>query len=1201
MQNSVLEPWLTNRPNISQLHFCTLGPIPLKPGTTHLQQHSPRWLNSIFSRSSVMDYTFSQHRDGGGTLHLPSPTQAHNYHDSFSSISKIRRSLSRSPSKLRFPIQGGKSPNGSPNSPLSPLALSRAFTPSPTSPKQPTNILAPVSPLAEQAPVSVKKNKFILRRTSALRSSPRINAQPRSPIRRALSETSNQANVTPSASRRASQEEDESRSVLPQSQAKTPGSRFGLDDGPIKFEFARPRPEFLAPTTETNFPVKSSPLKRSDGVLNFDSGSFGSPVAKRRSVHSAVFSSEFDIFQMNLDGANERDVAANPFASPMAKKSTDSPLRKSISLRKSTLHQRQSATFARQKHHVEDSGDTSSASPFAKSQNRLSLDGSLFNRETAPSPFFRSSPLTASAQPSSTQRPTLHRSSVAFHQPHPLSHAAVASSSSSSFTDDMKQQTSQNPSSDGAQELGHRFARSLPIGSARPVDAGASQESEASSFATPDAYKMAKPLPAAFMSTGLISKRNRNANFSGNEQFAAYAMPDTPSKRVSFPPMTATPGPKSVLPRPHPEFGSPSTPFSANSQKPTPTNFSRSANLFAAPLRTHSLTRQTSVASFEGDEASQSPSGHHDSQSSADELPPTPTKHAGSSLKQKENSLRSSLFGRRISIQADTFMPPASCDISAPKPVRKGEFLLLSLPEEDEEDETAISKSSTLNAPLTPASSPLANVGLRQPTSSEVVPRYEFRLRPSRPISYVYGRSLHRPVTPTNSQDNSGRTSPHTPSESLTPPDACLLSIPAAKPNAASTSFGSSTSFNQSFPPATPTAPRDHVFPYGPVGLPVAGVPHNDVDTSLTSRFGWVSIQGLGEFSQVYRVQKPLQSILSHRSPRSPGAATVWAVKKSKKPYAGNKDRERKLREVEILRMLRGNDHIINFVDFWESKGHLYIQTEFCEDGNLKDFLTQTGFNGRLDDFRIWKILLELSLGVKHIHDNGFIHLDLKPANVFIDFEGVLKIGDFGLATPWPAAPYVEGEGDREYLAPEVLSGRLDKPADIFALGMIMLEIAGNIILPDNGTSWQRLRAGDMSDLPSLTWSSESSLPRDESGDPIPSGLSAHLNDDFLGSDQPNDLGLLRRTTMHVPRSQELVDPPKFMVDPEDEEALDKVVAWMISANPDDRPAIGQVYQFQGVRWVEARRRSGATIYEGNWGPSDDVLNHSQDVDMTDV
>lgn len=381
----------------------------------------------------------------------------------------------------------------------------------------------------------------------------------------------------------------------------------------------------------------------------------------------------------------------------------------------------------------------------------------------------------------------------------------------------------------------------------------------------------------------------------------------------------------------------------------------------------------------------------------------------------------------------------------------------------------------------------------------------------------------------------------------------------------------------------------------------MVGVPHNDVDTSLTARFGLVAIHGVGEFSLVYRVEKPLQSAFSQVAPLSPGTATVWAVKKTKKPYTGVKDRERKLREVEILRMLRGNDHIINFVDFWESKGHLYIQTDFCEDGNLKDFLAKTGFKGRLDDFRIWKILLELSLGVKHIHDNGFIHLDLKPANVFIDFEGVLKIGDFGLATRWPADPHIDGEGDREYIAPEILSGRFDKAADIFALGMIMLEIAGNIILPDNGSSWQRLRHGDMSDLPSLTWSSESSLPRDESGDPLPPASASQSSDNFLDSDHADGVGLLRRATSHARRSQELVDPPKFMIDPADNEALDKVVAWMLSESPNERPNIDQVYQLQGVQWVEARRRSGATIFEGNWGPSDDVLNHGLDVDMTDV
>ena len=240
--------------------------------------------------------------------------------------------------------------------------------------------------------------------------------------------------------------------------------------------------------------------------------------------------------------------------------------------------------------------------------------------------------------------------------------------------------------------------------------------------------------------------------------------------------------------------------------------------------------------------------------------------------------------------------------------------------------------------------------------------------------------------------------------------------------------------------------------------------------------------------------------------------------------------------------------------------------------------------------------------GVKYIHDSGFIHLDLKPANVFIDWEGVLKIGDFGLASTWPAPADIDGEGDREYIGPEVLSGRFDKPADIFALGMIMLEIAGNIILPDNGTSWQRLRAGDMSDLPSLTWSSESSLARDQSGDPVNDLSTNGFNETLCVSDGDDDtFKFLRVLAPRSHRPEELVKPPNFMVDPDDNEALDKIVQWMISPQPDERPAIDQVYHCGGVQWVEKRRRAGGTIYEGNWGPADDVLGDGHDIDMTDA
>jgi len=63
------------------------------------------------------------------------------------------------------------------------------------------------------------------------------------------------------------------------------------------------------------------------------------------------------------------------------------------------------------------------------------------------------------------------------------------------------------------------------------------------------------------------------------------------------------------------------------------------------------------------------------------------------------------------------------------------------------------------------------------------------------------------------------------------------------------------------------------------------------------------------------------------------------------------------------------------------------------------------------------------------------------------------------VATEWPAPADIEGEGDCEYIGPEILMDKFDKPADVY------LEIAGNVELPDNGPSWQKLRTGDISDV----------------------------------------------------------------------------------------------------------------------------------------
>ncbi|KAH0013148.1 kinase-like protein, partial [Aureobasidium melanogenum] len=1010
----------------------------------------------------------------GGTLHLLSPTHPQYSIDAFPSIKQIRRSLSRSPSKPSRYHLVSRSPKKSP--PRS--GLSRALS-------------------ANTGADSSLKNKLLLRRNAPVRA----NARKETPhtLRRALSDASSQANTVTMELTQQPTPGDQENSYLTSPTSRhlevPRDTRFEVDDEPIKLDFLKGRNSLSLALNGT--PAKSSPLKRSDGVMNLDQVNLGSPRAKRRSLHSASLGVDFDVFEQAFESANNGFSDDEP--TPVSPVRQRSPQRnKPFSLRRTTLQQR--AVGAPRPRPYSDLSE--SPSGHSKARARMSLDGSLPLRGLEPSIHL----------PPPEQK-AISRSAP---KPHPLSKALSPSSSASSLGEDTPRLS---PKKAQFSKPYPGFSKSLPIGALRPkphTDSSGSSDS----FETPEAFKMAKPLPQAFMSTGLISKRNRNVDLPQSSFGSSMNMPDTPSKKTILPHLGGgTPAPATnfgKFSRPLHEFGSPTTPWSPHPVQASPESFGKGVNIFGLGCSSGKSNRRSSFLSITDEDLNKSPLGHMDVQASGDEMPPTPTKAASSgsttirpTSKGKGNSLRSSLFGRRSSIAPDTFNPP--------------------------------------------------NFEEQQPANDSVTPS-------------------------SRSSFTDANLPPKTPQESFTPPDPSGLSISGEHRGPALFSMSGLQSSN-SFPPATPTGPRDSGLNFGgsirpgAFGASVSGFFANDVDTALTSRFESVQAIGIGEFSQVYRVSKPVAGSPAARHEFTRKLGNVWAVKKSKKPYLGVKDRENKMREVHVLQALRGNEHILDLCDSWESKNHLYIQTEFCENGNLKDFLTQTGFKGRLDDFRIWKILLEMSQGVKCIHDAGFIHLDLKPANVLIDWEGVLKIADFGMATTWPAPRHIEGEGDREYIGPEVLSGKFDKPADIFSLGMIMLEIAGNIVLPDNGLHWQRLRSGDLSDVPSLTWSSENSLPRYESGEPM-----VDDNEETIRFDDDMDLGNQPTVTGH--RRRELAQPPNFMIDPNDSEALDKVVEWMICPSPEQRPVIDELLRCGGVEWVEQRRRAGATVYEGNWGPA---------------
>lgn len=217
------------------------------------------------------------------------------------------------------------------------------------------------------------------------------------------------------------------------------------------------------------------------------------------------------------------------------------------------------------------------------------------------------------------------------------------------------------------------------------------------------------------------------------------------------------------------------------------------------------------------------------------------------------------------------------------------------------------------------------------------------------------------------------------------------------------------------------------------------------------------------------------------------------------------------------------------------------------------------------------------------------MHLDMKPANILVNFEGSLKIGDFGLAQSISSSGGVDIEGDREYMAPEVLDGKAGPAADIFSLGLMILEAAANVVLPENGPSWRRLRSGDLSEVPSLTWTPSSEVQQDTAS------LHSGEFQDGRTHDAGNLFGSYKRS--------ELQHPPDFIVNPIHSSSLDSVVRWMTAKEPGDRCSADQILDLDGLRWISDRRGAPATVFEGPWGPvhAAGLTVADEDTEMMDV
>ncbi|KAF4106757.1 membrane-associated tyrosine- and threonine-specific cdc2-inhibitory kinase isoform X2 [Onychostoma macrolepis] len=294
--------------------------------------------------------------------------------------------------------------------------------------------------------------------------------------------------------------------------------------------------------------------------------------------------------------------------------------------------------------------------------------------------------------------------------------------------------------------------------------------------------------------------------------------------------------------------------------------------------------------------------------------------------------------------------------------------------------------------------------------------------------------------------------------------------------SSSSSSLSPSWPLSHSLPPRPPSKgcpPLSRVFhhcptPWTPLSRSLIDSPPprsvynpSRPQTFFDQCFSNLGLIGQGSFGEVFKVVSLLDGC-------------QYAVKRSVQRFRGEVERARSIAEAWNHEGLHSHPYILGFIAAWEEAGHLYIQTELCCTSLLL-YVEETPFH--TGETSAWTYLCDMLSALDHLHTHGFAHLDIKPANIFITKSGRLKLGDFGLLIKLPTdvrKQVIEGkreikaeevdlqEGDPRYMAPELLRGEYGIAADIFSLGVSILELACNIEVPKGGDDWQQLRMGHL-------------------------------------------------------------------------------------------------------------------------------------------
>ena len=217
------------------------------------------------------------------------------------------------------------------------------------------------------------------------------------------------------------------------------------------------------------------------------------------------------------------------------------------------------------------------------------------------------------------------------------------------------------------------------------------------------------------------------------------------------------------------------------------------------------------------------------------------------------------------------------------------------------------------------------------------------------------------------------------------------------------------------------------------------------IDRYLSSGgFGNTYVATNIQFGEQYAIKEFFMRGVSQRDNNN----TTVSVSNSDNRETFASQLEKFKKEARRLRKLN-NEHIVRVHDLFEENGTAYYVMDYIDGENLSDRLKRTG--KPLSEAEVIQVLPQILDALEVAHKEGILHLDLKPANIMVDKQGVVRLIDFGAskqqsaqggATTSTAVSYTNGYAPREQMEQNL--EKFGPWTDFYALGATLYTLLTN-------------------------------------------------------------------------------------------------------------------------------------------------------------